>query len=227
MIKVSLWCLFFSIAAIACAAELRAADQGLEARAVVTNQKFCLGMPTGLSLEQLPPDAITLRMQIQIFYRNTKSDPVILPLLEDPTIVLSRSLDDVKRQRNQSVIRFVPQKRPLDLADGGVDLDRPRDPYFSVILPGTESQWSLTEDAAIVVHNSTTKRPQTELLGRTVFIQLELGHLVIPDRLVQDLQSKWHNYGILWTGKVRTQPLEVAIPQFPTTAKCSSQFRVD
>jgi len=225
MMRISLWRLLSSIAVLAGATELQAMDQGLEARAVVAERKFCLGMPTGLSLEKLPPDAITLRMQIQIFYRNASSGPLILPLLEDPRIILSRSSGDVTHQRNQTVIRFGPQRRPLDLA-AGTDLDRPDIPHFRVIPPGSESL-SLTEDVAIQVHNPAKKQAQTELLGQTVFIQLELDHMLTPERLVQDLGSKWHDYGTLWTGRIRTPPLEVAIPQSPTTTKCSSQFKVD
>ena len=194
---------------------------------VVTEQKYCLGQPGILSFEKQPPDAITLRLRAQFLYRNSNSNPnpLIIPE-EDPTLILSRRLADVTGRKNQFTLRFRP-KRDSIVTTKEFNLDRPVPPFFLVVRPGGEGEASLGEYVVMRVHNPSERRTETEWLGKKLFLQLELDHLQFPTRFAQDLAMKWREYGDLWTGKVRTEPLEVDIPTSPTFGDCSLEYRID
>lgn len=180
------------------------------------------------SPEHQPPDAITFRLQLTLFYRNNGSKPLILPTSEDPTLILSRSLEDVGRRTNQFEIQFRERRAPdSGLAARGVTLKRPREPYFQVIPPGEEGPLGLREYVVLQVHNPSSKQAQTELLGQKIFLQLELDHLRLPEKLAQDLADRWRQYGDLWVGKVRSEAMEFDIPASPEFADCSREYKID
>ncbi len=196
-----------------------------EARMVVTEQKYCLGQPGMVSFEKQPPDAITLRLRVQFLYRNSNPNPLIIPE-EDPTLILSRSLADLTGRKNQFAFRFRP-KRDSIVTTKEFNLDRPVPPFFLVVRPGGEGEASFGEYIVMRVHNPSEKRSESEWLGKKVFLQLELDHLPFPKRFAQDLAAKWREYGELWTGKVRTEPLEVDIPASPKFGDCSHEYTID
>ena len=216
--------LVFVAVGLAQGAEPKTVDP--EVRMVVTEQKYCLGQPGFVSIEKQPPDAITLRVHSRLSYRNSGSKPVILPVEEDAVLILSRSLEDVARRKNQLALRFY-KKRPRDLAEHGINLDRPAEPFFMIVPPGEESKFGFSQNVVLRVHNPSESRPESEWLGKKVFLQLELEHLPFSKRFAQHLAAKWSEYGDLWTGKVRTEPLEVDIPASPKFGDCSLEYRID
>jgi hypothetical protein len=204
-------------------AESRTVDP--EIRMVVAKQKFCLGQPGFVSFEKQRPDTITLRLTVQLFYRNRGPRPLIVPE-EDATLILSRTLADVTRRRNQFTIRFRPKRDSIVTAKE-FDLSNPAPPFFLVARPGEEGEASFSEYIVMRVHDPSERRAESEWLGKKVFLQLELDHLPFPKRFSQNLAAKWGEYGDLWTGKVRTEPLELDIPVSPKFGDCSLEYRID
>lgn len=202
-------------------------EEAPEVTAVVTGQKYCLGPPTGLSLERVPPDAVTLMFQVQLAYRNTSFEPIIVPKVANPTIILSPSLNDASRRMNQIIIRPKLKRQLGDLETHGIDVSFPKRPYFEVLQPGPQVQQRVTEDLSFRVHDPSDTQAKTEFLGKKVFVQVELDHLLIPKELAKKLAKKWSSIGTLWTGTVRTQPMEFSIPSSPETSVCPSQIRID
>ena len=207
-------------------AELLMTEEAPQVTGVVTGQKYCLGQPTGMSLEKVPRDAITLMFQLQLSY-HPGAEPIIVPSLASPTIVLSRSLNDANRRTNQMTIRPKFGRSFGDLEERGIDISFPNKAFFQVIRPGREVHPWVTESLAFRVHDPSDTQSKMELLGKKVFVQVELDHLVIPQELAQKLRMRWSSIGTLWTGTVRTQPVEFDIPLSPKTTVCPSQIRVD
>lgn len=202
---------------------------GPTVRAAIRDQKFCLGEPGIVSFEHQHPDTVTFRLRIELYYRNTGSKPVILPTSRDPVVILSRNSADARRRQNQFHIRLREKKPPEeeDLEAIGIDLDRPREPYFQVIPPGKEGSVALPEYVVLRVHNPSDKQAQTELLGKKIFIQLELDHSQLPKQLAQKLTDRWRKYGDLWVGKAKTEAMEFDIPVSPKFADCSLEYKID
>lgn|GEM_PF-5250314 len=107
------------------------------------------------------------------------------------------------------------------------NLDRPDSRFFLVVRPGEEGESSFGEYIVMRVHNPSERRSKSEWLGKKLFMQLDLDHSKFPKRFVRDLAVKWREYGELWTGKVRTQPLEVDIPASPKFGDCSREHTID
>ncbi len=65
--------------------------------------------------------------------------------------------------------------------------------------------------------------------GKVVgYVQLELDHSWLPVKGQEARILDWaHGVGYLWTGKVRTSPIEIEIPASPPSANCSFEFRLD
>ena len=202
---------------------------GPAVRVAITDQKFCLGEPGFVSFEHQHPDTITFRLRVELYYRNTGSKPLILPTSKDTVVILSRSSADARRRQNQFHIRLREKRLPEDedLEARGIELDRPREPYFQVIPPGKEGSVALPEYVVLRVHNPSDKQVQTELLGKKIFIQLELDHSQLPKQLAKKLTDRWRQYGDLWTGKATTEVMEFDIPLSPKFADCSLEYRID
>ncbi len=98
----------FALAAAPVWAQMEVRD-GIGVTAEITEQTYCLGMPiSGLMVnpKMLPPDAITLRLMVQLSYRKVSAVPMILFRDAADQIVISHSLNDAEQQRNQTLIPF-------------------------------------------------------------------------------------------------------------------------
>jgi hypothetical protein len=180
----------------------------------------------GISLEKLPADAVTLRLVVRLTYRNETAATLIIPSTETPRVVLSRSLQEVTSEKNQIVIEEAPWRGPLDMRELDVDLRQPVKGYFRSIPHNSEDSW-LKETVELVVHSSVPIKGAQELLGKSILLQLDLNHTMLPLSLVPQLRKEWQGYGTLWTGKARTQPLALAIPRSPAASQCDSLLRLD
>ena len=207
------------------AAKLLFGDEALQVAGVITGQKYCLGQPTGISFERVHPAAITLMFQIHLYYRNVGPAPLIVPRLANPTLILGST--DANRHSGEVIIRPKFTREFGNLEERGIDLSRPREDFFKVLQPGSGPQQWMTEDLAFRVHDPADDRSRTEWLGKNVFLQLELDHMMIPVALAAELSVKWRGIGTLWTGTVRTQTLQIKIPLSPATSVCPSQHRID
>lgn len=187
-------------------------------RVVITNQKYCLGQ-TGLRHQ--PPDAITLRLALQVTYQNKSRRPLIIPSFEDSTLIVNRTLSDVARRQHRWIIPLRPPRPTVNVTKEGID--RPVAPYFDVIPPFEESRLRSNEYVILPIHDPSAKNKAMDLLGRRVFLQLEFDH----NKVEGSLAAKWQSYGYLWTDKVRTAPIEINIPASPVISDCSGEFRVD
>ena len=206
------------------------AAEGLTATAEITQRAFCLGTPSGLVISErmLAADAVSLSIQVRVSYRNGGLRPTILLRSDNRRIVLSRTLEDAAQHRNQVVIpyyEFEP-RRPWEPEDLPLlDSERPG-PQFEV-LPSRGTWTDEPARLSFQVHKPSTDGTGSELLGRKVFFQLELDHALLAGDLASTLQAKWRPYGTLWVGTIRTQPIELNIPQSPEAARCGSKERID
>jgi hypothetical protein len=208
-------------------AGLLSADEAPQVTATIIGQKYCLGPLIGISREVVPADAITLMFQVRLNYGNTGSEPIIVPTVANPTIVITRSLSDVDRRRNQTIVPPKFKGQFGNLEEQGIDLSVPTNRLFAVIQPGSDATPLATQDLVLRIHDPSISRLETEFLGKHIFVQLELDHLMIPERLAKDLKFRWRSFGDLWIGKVRTKPFEFDIPSSPGTSVCASPLRMD
>jgi hypothetical protein len=210
-------------------AQAEGAPPGVTATAEITDQKFCLGMslvalviPAG---GEVAPDAISLHLRVRVTYRNQGATPIILQISNDGHIVLSGNLEGAARHRHQVVIPdwdFEPRHR-LRREDFPALTERPDD-GFEVLPPGgawaDEATYS---HLSFQVHKPAPGGTGRELLGKKVFLQLDLDHALLGGNLAHKLQSKWRSYGTLWAGRVRTQPVELDIPESPRAFQCKPE----
>ncbi len=206
----------------------------LTATAEIVEMKFCRGAPAGLFIaRELAPDAISLNLRVRVSFRNAGVAPVILLLAEDKRVVLSRSLDGATRHEDQLVVpyyEFRGPRRPWIPEDLPFLASERPGQDFEVIPPGgvwTDDAFALSFQVHKPSVNDAGSETGSELLGETVFFQMELDHALLPESVARDLQTKWSHYGALWAGKARTQPIKIEIPRSPTTSRCASNIRID
>jgi hypothetical protein len=195
-----------------------------QVRATVKGEKYCLGQPGGVLVwEKEAPGTITLRFHIEWTYTNPGAIPLILPLRKDSMLVVRTANRDL--DRNERLIRFTPRVPAVDVTRGGTE--HPTGPDFEVIPPGEKGKSMFGENVFMTVHTLSSEQDRTDLLGTKMFLQLELDHLQFSKQLADELGKKWKEYGYLWTGKVRTQPIEIDVPLAPNFADCSHEHKVD
>jgi hypothetical protein len=200
--------------------------EGPKIRIAVTGQKFCLGQPGFASQENQPPNAVTLRFHASLYYRNDLPKTLILPIIRDIAVIVSRSQTDLSHRANQLTRRSSPKREPPDL-EGGLDLTSPAPEFFEMVPAGEEKRSRLDEYVVLRVDSPAVGRNQVQLMGSTIFLQLELDYLQMPKRLANELELRWREFGELWTGRVRTEPIQVSIPMSPAFADCSHEYRID
>jgi hypothetical protein len=217
---------------MALSAQPQAADGSLVATVRIADRKFCLGTPIGghASARELDPDAISINLGVRVSYRNVAVNPVILLLLNDWRVVLSPRLEDAAQLKNQVVVPYyesnpTPPWGPGDLPV--LDAERPEPNLFRIVPPGGVLDPEGLTHISFQVHKPSADGTGAELLGKKVYFQLELDHALIPDNVERALQARWRRYGILWEGKIRTQPIELNIPQSPKASQCESNERID
>lgn len=217
---------FMGVALVLYAFQSESPEPPPSVRATIRNQYYCLGQPDGpIGLEPLPPDAITMRLRIQLAYRNVAQRPLILPVVSGLTaLIVSRTADDAIHGRYELVVPYGGRMTPFELKPE--ELTEPKRD-FEVIPPQSLSKYlSQGEEYAILsVHDPRGRRP--ELLGRRIFLQLEFDHLRFSRSVARDLAIKWERYGYLWTGTVVTEPIEINIPRSPQFADCSHEYTID
>jgi hypothetical protein len=204
---------------------------GIAITAEVVEQTYCSGMPPGgVNLKRLPPDAVTLRLKVRLSYRNVSAHPIIFFRNAVEQIVISQSLDDAVRGRNQSPIRFRKVQMMYGTRDRAtLETEKPTLPLFDILppVPNGPSQFDILYDVGFQVHNPSERGPAAELVGKTVFFQLDLNHARLPKKIARELEVKWRAYGTFWAERIRTEPTELNIPRAPETMKCKSEIQID
>jgi|SRR5579872_4158241 len=208
-------------------------QQGLEPRVrnpdpvvqvIVAQDKYCVGGTGVGSIERQSPDTVTLRLKVRLYYRNITAMSLILPTYHELSALLVRSTAaEAGDVRNQLVVRFTRRQRAADDLPEDISKDQPTSPFFNVIPPGEILDKYLEEYVVLPVHNPVANK-QSELLGKKICLQLELSHLELSPSLAQELRTKWQRFGYLWTGKVRSQAIEIDIPASPKIGDCSHDY---
>lgn len=209
------------------------AAEVLHVKAHITNQKYCLGQPDRRAPEALRPGAVTLELQVRLSYSNAGTEPLIVPTLASPSIILSRTVGDAYHRTGQVIVppRFRTQLGgdyfDEQMEAQGVDLSRPPQVFphlFDVIQPGLEVE-NTSGYFAFLVHDPGDTH--SEWLGKSVVVQLELDHAVLPNVLASKLRLRWRHLGALWTGSIRSQPIKLRIPSSPEAESCPAYYRLD
>ena len=175
----------------------------------------------------MPPGAITLRLAVNLTYRNQNDQPQIFQELPDINVVISPSLKEALQHKNQTAVQYGARRPPWRPGDGSLETDRPQDSWFSILSPTPNGVRKIEYDVGFQVHNPAERSPNMELLGKKIIFQMDLNHAMLPGAIIRDLQAKWHSYGTLWATRIRTQPIELDIPKSPPTEKCTSEFTID
>jgi hypothetical protein len=201
--------------------------------AMVIKHYYCLGQPGGDGVfEQQPSDAITLRLRVRLSYRNVGSSPLILPLLKGLTaVIISPTLGDANQRRSQIVVPYFGRMTPEEISQEGNEPTLNHN--FEIILPGGvfkrrfEREGDFDEYVILDIYNPAAKFQKVDLRGRKLFVQLELNHLRFPQSQADELTNRWQAYGYLWTGKVKSSPMEIDVPRSPKFADCSHEYKID
>jgi hypothetical protein len=197
----------------------------------VEESHYCLGPPGEFrEILKKPPspseeaeeaNVITLRLHLQLYYKNLGSNALILPISEFPRLILNLTPPDAGH-RSAPAVNFRIRPEAGDLTNAPTSMFNG---LFHVIAPGEE--WASTEYVYFPVYDPGP-RSRVDRRGRRLYVQLELDHSWLPVKGQEARILDWaHGVGYLWTGKVRTSPIEIEIPASPPIANCSLEFRLD
>jgi len=201
-----------------------AKDPNLIVKAVLTNEKFCLGQPGYVMVpERQPAGAITLRLNVRLFYQNVSSKPIILPYGPNVSRLIIHRRDGAQLKRS-----ITPGLPALPLLDAtAMDTTYPQFLQFQIVKSGQVAAVPINQYAVLRVHDPSAGSNESEFLGQSISIQLELDHDRFPKRQVQELTNKWRHIGQLWAGKTITEPLQLDLPASPEISDCSHEYRID
>jgi hypothetical protein len=168
-----------------------------------------------------PAGFLTLRLTTIVEYHNEGSIPVILPRITTVNaVLLSLSEADALRRNYYSILR----RKPPSLPDRLPQRDRPAPNLFDILAPGASAGRS--HDVVFAVYVQGRGRQTTDLLGRDVYVQLEIEQWPFSASQGRQLTKSWRPYGVLLTGKVRTAPLSAHVERSPSIADCSGEYRM-
>jgi len=200
---------------------------GPSATAAILNSRYCLGAPSANlpmvlrngrlePIELYPPDSITLRLQMRVAYRNAGSMQWILPVASQAVVLVGTAPDSLVEVPQPFL---TPSPAASDrLPDGNEDSPAPA--LFPSIAPGKSlNAVNPLENILLRVYTPSI-RSEPDLLGKKIYVRLELLSSRWTPRLLTRLAKKWKNYGNLWTDSVRTEPLEINIPRMPEISDC-------
>jgi len=201
-------------------------------RMVVDESHYCLGQPGSMRVLTRKPSnwfendgaqTITLRLHVSLYYKNNGPRSLILPIAEDSKLVVSETRLDDGRDKQPAIVFHPPHARG-DLTNVPISMF---DRFFQVIGPGEETVRPINKEYVFfAIYEPEAKRHQVDLRGRKVFVQLELDRFGVPSDQKARLRS-WGGNGLIWTGRLRTEQIEVEIPQSPQIANCSREYRID
>ena len=203
--------ILLAISVVVGIAQNRAApSEDVMIRAIVHEVKYCQG-PTSYfpSKQQSGASDITMRLSLQLLYKNLGSAPIILPLG-------FRSIAKmvVGGQQDEQIVRS--RENPFD-PKRVVEVYRPEPPYF-IVVPGGKSESRYFGELVDI----PVRSPNNHLLGKTIQISMTRDHGLQP---IEKLQARWKPYGTLWTGVQNSEPVSVSIAESPVTVDCRKDER--
>jgi hypothetical protein len=195
-----------------CAAQNRPSGD-VRIEAIIHETKYCLGPTSHFPQKQQPgPSDITLRLSVELLYENHLSRPIILPLGYSSTAQMVVA-------GQQDAERVGSRGNPFD-PNALVDLTNPAPPYFIVIPSGKSSELRYLGEFVYVPVLS----PDRRLLGKDIQLSITRDH-GLPPSVVRQLQGRWEDSGMLWTGIQKSGTVSVSIPESPATADCRKEER--
>jgi hypothetical protein len=63
-------------------------------------------------------------------------------------------------------------------------------------------------------------RPKESLLGKRIYLRLDLNHFGYTERLKQEFLERAAHIGYPWTGAISTSAVAIDIPQTPESPEC-------
>lgn len=192
--------------------------------ATAVKQYYCLGQPgdflMGPLAEPEKPETIALHLRFRLSYHNRAMVPLIVPSgFRVANLIFNQS----GATRKPSIVPYAPWVSAGDVTYGGIA--KPNG-HFEVIPPG--GTWVPPEDRIYLkVHTGEPSNQQFELLGKKIFLRLELDHLRFDKALAMRLRKDWQSFGFLWASRVITNAIEIEIPQAPQFEDCSREYRID
>jgi hypothetical protein len=121
----------------------------------------------------------------------------------------SRGLFD---QPPEMMMRLPPNVSPANPVN-------PENDEFRIIPPGGHIALPL-EEHFVTVPIRRDARPKVDLLGKTLYLRLKLGHRPLAPILEAELSDKWARFGVPWTGDLLTNTLVIRVPASPAAADC-------
>ncbi|MEQ1946341.1 MAG: hypothetical protein ABL995_04085 [Bryobacteraceae bacterium] len=219
---------FLALSVCPAAFAFQQSDGGPTATAAIVSSRYCLGTPSANlpmirrngklePIELYPLDAITLRLQLKVAYRNGGSMPWILPVANQ-AVVSAGVAPDMLAEVPQPFLGAGSSAADR-LPDG--DEDAPNKTLFPAIAAGESLNFNNPLESIFVRVYTPSIRSERDLRGKKIYLQMELLSSRWSPRLLTRLAKKWKNYGNLWTDTVRTQLVEIDVPRMPETADCA------
>jgi hypothetical protein len=156
---------------------------------------------------------------------------LIVPVLRGLTGLVISSTEGDAAQRPERVIPYFGRMVAEDMGEEGDDPTLHHN--FVVIPPGGMYKRRYLKDAdfdeyvVLDVRNPAAKFQKKDLRGKRIFVQLQMNYLRFSQSQADELALRWKRYGSLWTGTVRSNPIEIDIPKLPEFADCSEEYRID
>jgi len=173
---------------------------------------YCVGEYPSFLFPNRRLDDITLRLPLKVSYENHRSETIILPLWSH---YLTRMTVD--GQNGSTVLR--------NATGGGMDvkgvmaLSSP-DRNFMIIAGGKYVWTTVLEGVTIPVLDHSSG---VDLRGKTVQIVMTREFRSLAPDVVEKLNEKWRDYGMVWVGVAESNTLMFNIPPEPVTRNCITQ----
>jgi len=177
------------------------------------------------------PSDIMLRLPVRLRYQNHRSDTIYLPHAYQ---WLWRML--VPGQNEPTILRNArigaPDVKSL------LALSRPEAGPFWVIA-GEKDASTTAPNLSVLKYKDTVEDNDTVLIpvldrssgldlrGKTVQIAMTRDFRSIPPNVVETLNEKWKDYGIVWAQVVESDTLTLRIPEQPLTRNCNSPTKIN
>jgi hypothetical protein len=196
------------------------------ASATIAGANYCFLRVRGLDPGRQPQAYLVLRLHVRVSYRNPGTHPLIVPLERERTVFTSLKPGPMTVFHGPYSLLEPSYKVMKDLPTD-VNPDSPIDPandVFTVIPAGSEMSPPLFEDITLPVDRQTLFKKNPDLRGHRVYLRLQFAQRELSPVLDAVLSDRWTQFGVPWSGTLRTNTFAIDVPSSPGGEPCKDSY---